>query len=676
VRRQHPWPRQDRRTRIRRIETADARAPDHRLLVPTFHDLGPASQEDFVMRRGLAATALLVALLALASVASAQRPDVIWARTTNGAPITLDGVLSEPQWAVAESVIVQWGVDNGIPGSGYRAEGGQLPIDPTWAKLKFLSDGNQFYMAAEVLDQSIGGDPTFNRFDGFLMAIKDHAAGTYPAPPSEYFYSWWYPNLTAPIAPGLMPNFRGRWAQTNELDPRTPEQIANWDAATVVVGTTNSDAVTDTKWVTEMRFNLTPMGYDITDVDGDLVEWNISIYDCDWFWPITPPFSANRSWWQGPWGNASVYNEVRLYGRPDVTVSSGPVPSVDYEFRVPSAGSASAPVIDGVLDDAVWALAPSFDMRYGDNLLRASYPGILRWRAGQYQPSVNNGTAAVLDPADATIKYFFKGTKLYIGADVRDQVVQFSTNFDRWDGLILGINERVARNVDQVLLPRRLSVQVSPTGTAQAMDYLSFLRDTLGGAQVALVLKPGTTVDTVGLDTDTGYQIELEVDLTKLGYAPDLGDHLVFLGFNLLDGDSFTPFTDSYGTRTWWAREYESSCCPPWALLDESLTLVDAPLATQPTRFALLGNYPNPFRRTTTIRYAVPSMTRASLQVFDVQGREVQTRDLGLVSPGDQRVTLQRDGLSNGLYFYRLRMADPLTGAERQFLHGKMMVLE
>lgn len=629
------------------------------------------------MRRGFAVIVLVGALLALASVASAQqRPDVIWARTTNGAPIALDGVLSEPEWALAESVFVQWGVNGSIPGSGYRAEGGTLPSNPTFAKLKFLSVGNQFYMAAQVPDQSIGGDPTFNRFDGFLMAIKDHAAGTYPAPPAEYFYSWWYPNLTAPLPINMQPAFIGRWGVFPPTDPRTPEQIANWDAVTIVNGISNSDTALDVGYTTEMRFNLDPMGYDITDVDGDFVEWNISIYDCDWFWPITPPFAANRTWLMGPWGNASVYNEVRLYARPDVTVNSGPLPSVDYEFRVPSAGAAAAPTIDGVLNDPVWALAPSFDMRYGDDLLRESYPGVLRWRAGQYQPTVNGAQAAILDPLDATVKYFFKDNTFYLGVDVRDQVVQYSNNFDRWDGVILSLNERVVRNVDSVLAGRRLSVQVGPSGEALAQDYLAFLRDSLGGAQVGLALKPGTTVDTLGLDTDTGYQVEMAIDLTKLGYPNGLGDHLIFMGLNLSDGDSFTPFTDSYGSRTWWAREYENTCCPPYALLDASQTLVDVGGGGAPARLALLGNYPNPVRRSTTIRFAVPNLSRAALEMYDVQGRVVRTMDLGLQAPGEQRVMVSREGLGPGLYFYRLRTADPLTGAARETLNGRMLVLD
>ena len=75
---------------------------------------------------------------------------------------------------------------------------------------------------------------------------------------------------------------------------------------TKVHGLSNSDAVIDTGYTIEMRFDLTPMGYDITQPQGDIFEWNISIYDVDWLWPLNPfKFSSNRTWWQGPWGNAA-----------------------------------------------------------------------------------------------------------------------------------------------------------------------------------------------------------------------------------------------------------------------------------------------------------------------------------------------------------------------------------
>jgi len=214
------------------------------------------------MRPGLTATLIVGALASsvLTAFAYPPRPDVIWARGTNGAPITLDGKLDEPAWAAADSHVVQYKVENGIPGSGWQEEGGLLATDPTRAVFKFLVVGNQLYMGATIYDKSIGGSINFNRFDGLLMGLKDHSQGQFPAPVAEYFYSWWNDQDPNASDPGKMPIFIGAWANLPHGSPRSPEQIANWDAATVVHGTTNTDAVDDTSYVIEMRFNLTQIG--------------------------------------------------------------------------------------------------------------------------------------------------------------------------------------------------------------------------------------------------------------------------------------------------------------------------------------------------------------------------------------------------------------------------------
>src|SRR5262249_47331464 len=130
-----------------------------------------------VMNRGFAAALAFTAMVctALPALAQAPRKDYIWARSTAGAPITLDGVLNEPAWAKADSVVIQMAQDTGIPGSGYFYESGIAPIDPTNCTIRFLTVGNTLYMGAYVRDHSIGGSETFNRFDGFLMSIKDHS---------------------------------------------------------------------------------------------------------------------------------------------------------------------------------------------------------------------------------------------------------------------------------------------------------------------------------------------------------------------------------------------------------------------------------------------------------------------------------------------------------------------
>ena len=91
----------------------------------------------------------------------------------------------------------------------------------------------------------------------------------------------------------------------------------------------------------------------------------------------------------------------------------------------------------------------------------------------------------------------------------------------------------------------------------------------------------------------------------------------------------------------------------------------------RPGRTVLLGNRPNPFRRTTSIRFALPSATATRLEVFDLQGRVVATRDLGMLAAGEQSVSFDGAGLTPGLYLYRLRMGD----APGRAPSGKMLVM-
>jgi len=652
------------------------------------------------MRARLTALLMLLGatvLLALPASAQTSRSDVFWARTTNGAPITLDGLLNEPAWAAAESVVIKYGRDNGIPGSGYQGEGGFPPTDSTYATLKFLTVGNKLYMGAVVRDSSVGGSNLFNKFDGFIMNIRDHSTTGHPAPDNEYTYTWWWQNDPATPPPGEGPNFQGgRWGVAPPETPRTPAQIAAWNAVTIVngfggLGISNKDqpspASLDKDWTTEMVFDLSPMGYNLTQASGDIVEFNISIYDADWNWPpnLQKLLSLNRVWWEGPWGNTGWYSEVRMHVRPDVTVGSGPLPSVGPELLIPNAGVLSPPVINGKLDDAIWAGAPSFHLQFDNQTLRDTYPGIAKWRAGQYQPvvnpTVNNnmGQALVQDPNDVTVKYFFKADTLYLGFDVVDQYVDYIPNIDRQDAIVVTLNDRVLRNPDHALLGRTFTLGVGSAGTLIASDYLIAAKDS-GYVRAALQIKPGTTVaDTLGPDDlDTGYQAEMAIDLTKFGYPHGRGDGVAFLGITAYDGDILPIMTDSYATRTWWYREREGSCCASWCYMDPTTGFTtgvgDGTRPASPG-FALLGNSPNPFSHTTTIHYSLPQPTSVTVEVYDLQGRLVSSKAVGVQQAGTQQVSLGRPGHS-GLYLYRVRMADPRSGALHATLSGKMILVD
>ncbi len=640
------------------------------------------------MNRAFTTTLVLAATLsaALPSAAQSPRKDVIWARSTAGATITMDGVLDEPAWAAAESSVILFGMDAGIPGSGWRFNGGIAPSDPSKTTIRFLRDGNQLWMGAVVRDKSVGGQKLWERWDGLLMAIKDHANASRPSPPSEYFYSWWYPeDSLAAVAPGALPRFRGRWTgcSDNPSDcarARTQQEMDAWNAVTVVHGISNDDNTDDWGYVVEMRFDVSVMGYDFNQPGGDAVEWNISIYDCDWFWPFQPTFSSNRVWWQDPWGNDAWYHNVRVYGRSDVTINSGAAPTVAPDVRIPAADNFAAPVMDGVLTDEVWQSAPHFDIRYGDALLRNSYPGMGPWRSGQYQPMVNARQASVLNPGDGTVRWFFKGDKLYVGFDVRDNAVQYIADQDRWDGFTITLNDYAARgSLDNQILIHKYSFQVSQAGGALAQHELPQLIGQ-NGAEVALALKAGTTVDTTGQTADAGYTAELWIDLTKVGYPIGRGDGRIFLGIDLLDGDSYTPFTLSYATRTWWQRETGNEGGgpdgPAWGYLDPLLQVVGveddgSPVAARP---ALLGIQPNPFAREASISFTLVRPSDVTLEVYDLRGRRLEMRSYGRKASGSQQIRFDGEGLESGLYLYRLQVREEGTGAKAA-LAGKMILV-
>ena len=117
------------------------------------------------------------------------RTDVVWARTTTNA-ITVDGNLNEAAWASAESVHVVYGIDNGMPGSGWFKENGLVsPTDSTRATVKFLVKADSLYVGIRVLDKSVSGG-LFNHFDGILSNIRRRDDPNRPVRDGEIFYAW------------------------------------------------------------------------------------------------------------------------------------------------------------------------------------------------------------------------------------------------------------------------------------------------------------------------------------------------------------------------------------------------------------------------------------------------------------------------------------------------------
>lgn len=70
--------------------------------------------------------------------------------------------------------------------------------------------------------------------------------------------------------------------------------------------------------------------------------------------------------------------------------------------------------------------------------------------------------------------------------------------------------------------------------------------------------------------------------------------------------------------------------------------------------FELRQNYPNPFNPSTTINFIIPLAGKYSIRVYDMLGRELALLSEGEYSQGRYSVNFNADGLSSGIYLYRL----------------------
>jgi hypothetical protein len=96
-----------------------------------------------------------------------------------------------------------------------------------------------------------------------------------------------------------------------------------------------------------------------------------------------------------------------------------------------------------------------------------------------------------------------------------------------------------------------------------------------------------------------------------------------------------------------------------------------------PSKFSL-GNYPNPFNPSTTIRYDLPKDAGVKMDIYDVMGRKVRTLMDGSRSAGSYSVVWNsRDDhgrdVASGVYLYRF-VASPTNGDKPFTQSGKLVL--
>jgi len=113
-----------------------------------------------------------------------------------------------------------------------------------------------------------------------------------------------------------------------------------------------------------------------------------------------------------------------------------------------------------------------------------------------------------------------------------------------------------------------------------------------------------------------------------------------------------TDVTLSGGTYDSAANAVTKSCESGDVFSSGSLALMQS--NRTPEEYGLMQNHPNPFNPVTTIRFNLPEDTQVKLEVYDVQGRLVETLANGTFSSGFHAAEWNATGVSSGVYFYRL----------------------
>ena len=70
---------------------------------------------------------------------------------------------------------------------------------------------------------------------------------------------------------------------------------------------------------------------------------------------------------------------------------------------------------------------------------------------------------------------------------------------------------------------------------------------------------------------------------------------------------------------------------------------------------SLLGNFPNPYSRTTTIKYNLNQQENVSIEVYDLLGQVVSSSTYKNQSPGNYEFNFDATKLTEGKYFYKLQ---------------------
>ena len=167
---------------------------------------------------------------------------------------------------------------------------------------------------------------------------------------------------------------------------------------------------------------------------------------------------------------------------------------------------------------------------------------------------------------------------------------------------------------------------------------------------------PTTKKDSVQLTNIGPSTVHFTVTSTNSKFAVASGSVAVNAGTSAYVVITFSP-ADTSSQSGYIKLVYDALGSPDSVAVSgkgNKLTGVADAQSLLPKEFSLAQNYPNPFNPSTQIAYAVPKVTKMTLEIFDVLGRKVATLVNGTVQPGYYTANFNASSMSSGIYFYRL----------------------
>jgi len=208
-------------------------------------------------------------------------------------------------------------------------------------------------------------------------------------------------------------------------------------------------------------------------------------------------------------------------------------------------------------------------------------------------------------------------------------------------------------------VPDADSLMFNPLGVYQTPDNLNWQDGFHALADVAVDMM----VETRGMGDDRTNPIVRTIPTLAHRTLP-AGNKIVFHAY---DPVSLTTANDDSYPYWYWVGPDSANSVFQALRWFEIVLGVNGNGGAIPTQFALEQNYPNPFNPATTIKFSIPEVSKVTLKIYDILGREVSTLVNEVRNAGNHEVNFDASNLASGMYIYSIKAGD-YTASKKMML--------